>query len=341
MEWTHLFTDVLGFGLKTGLLVLMLIIGFVVIAMIVAWLSQMKQSQGQQLKVESWSEHFFQQKQFLQQMTLSKDELKKLKKDQKKKAKDEEGKSKPNLFVLSFDGDLLASQVEALKTEVTAILSVAKPQDETLLLLNSPGGVVHGYGLAAAELVRFRDQKIPLTVCLDQIGASGGYMMACTAQKILASPFAIVGSIGVLSQVPNFHKLLKKYDVDYKEYTAGKHKTTVSLLAEITPEKEQKFKEMLEATHGLFKNHIKSFRPGLDFDRVATGEYWYGTQALELGLIDGIQTSQQFLLAKSESHNILCLKAEKKKKLSEKLMGFLNWFQNGSESTNLWDQIRL
>lgn len=333
MEWTQLLTDVLAFLLKTGFIV----ISIIMIALFFAWLGHMKASQPH-LKVESWSEHFREQKEILQSFTLTKDEAKSLKKEQKKKDKEQEGKHKPNLFVLQFDGDMKASQVEALKNEVTAILSVAKPNDETLLVLNSPGGVVHGYGLAAAELVRFRDAGHKLTVSLDQIGASGGYMMACTAQKILASPFAIVGSIGVLSQVPNLHKFLKKHDVDYKEYTAGKHKTTVSLLAEITPEKEQKFKEMLEATHELFKNHIKKFRPQLDFDKVATGEYWYGTQALELGLIDGIQTSQQFLLQHAESHVVLMIKSEKKKKLTEKLM---SWLNTRAESFHLWDQIRL
>ncbi|MFN8846128.1 MAG: protease SohB [Bdellovibrionales bacterium] len=339
MDWTTLLTDVIGFLIKTGLIVT----GILIVAVFFAWLGQMKAEQSSHLKVESWTDKFKEQKEVLQSFTLNKEEQKALKKELKKKIKSEEGKIKPNLFVLSFDGDIKASQAEALKNEVTAILSVAKPQDETLLVLNSPGGVVHGYGLAAAELVRFRDAQHPLTVCLDQIGASGGYMMACTAQKILASPFAIVGSIGVLSQVPNFHKLLKKNDIDYKEYTAGKHKTTVSLLAEITPEKEQKFQEMLEATHELFKNHIKKFRPQLDFDRVATGEYWYGTQALELGLIDGIQTSQQYLLQRAETHNILLIKSEKKKKLAEKLMGWLqtHFLPFSKESHQLWDQIRL
>jgi len=339
MEWTQFFLDLLSFSLKTGLIVL----GFAAVILLITWASLNGKVSPDQLKIENWSEKFFTQKDHLLSFTLSEKDLKKHRKEEKKSSKKADEISKPNLFVLQFDGDIKASQTEALKNEITAVLSVAKTQDEVLLILNSPGGVVHGYGLAAAELVRLRQQSIPLTVSLDQIGASGGYMMACTAQKIVCSPFAIVGSIGVLSQVPNFHRLLKKNDVDYHEYTAGKHKTTVSLLAEITPEKEAKFKEMLEATHELFKNHIKKYRPQLDFEKVATGEYWYGTQALELGLVDEIGTSQEILLKKSSTHKILFLKIEKKKKLSEKLMGALLGFKNNPlemmAKAHPWDQI--
>jgi len=339
MEWTQFFLEVLSFSLKTGVIVL----GFAVVILLITWASLNGKPQPDHIKIENWSEKFKNQKDELLSYTLTDKELKKLKKEEKKALKNASEEKKPNLFVLQFDGDIKASQVEALKNEITAVLSVAQKQDEVLLVLNSPGGVVHGYGLAAAELVRLRNHSIPLTVSLDQIGASGGYMMACTAQKIICSPFAIVGSIGVLSQVPNFHKLLKKNDVDYHEYTAGKHKTTISLLAEITPEKEAKFKEMLEATHELFKNHIKKFRPGLNFDQVATGEYWYGTQALELGLVDEISTSQELLLKKSATHQILFLKIEKKKKLAERIMGaFLGFKNNPLEmmgQAHPWDQI--
>lgn len=339
MEISNLLLDLLSFVLKTGVIVT----GFGIVVLILSWAS-LNKSSTDQLKIEDWSEKWQTQSEALQNFTLNEKELKTLKKQAKKKNKESEGLKKPNLFVLQFDGDMKASQAEGLKNEITAILNVANTSDEVLMILNSPGGVVHGYGLAASELVRLRNQSIPLTVCLDQIGASGGYMMACTAHKILASPFAIVGSIGVLSQVPNFHRFLKKNEIDYKEYTAGRHKTTVSLLAEITPEKETKFKEMLQATHELFKNHIKQFRPQLDFDQVATGEYWYGTQALALGLIDEISTSQEFLLKKYKTHKILFLKSEKKKKLSEKLMGMLlGWKSAPLEAlggSHPWDQIR-
>ncbi len=339
MEISQLLLDLLSFVLKTGVIVT----GFGIIVLILSWAS-LNKSPADHLKIEDWSEKWQSQSEALQNFTLNEKELKTLKKQMKKESKQTEGLKKPNLFVLQFDGDLKASQAEGLKNEVTAILNVADKSDEVLMILNSPGGVVHGYGLAASELVRFRNQNIPLTVSLDQIGASGGYMMACTAHKIIASPFAIVGSIGVLSQVPNFHRLLKKNEIDYKEYTAGQHKTTVSLLAEITPEKEIKFKEMLQATHELFKNHIKQFRPQLDFDKVATGEYWYGSQALALGLVDEISTSQEFLLKKYKTHKILFLKSEKKKKLSEKLMGMLlGWKSAPLEAlggSHPWDQIR-
>lgn len=329
--------DVLAFVLKAGIIVLAL--GIIII--LVAWMGQAKSSQPH-LKLENWTEKLRHIQSLMRHELLDSKELKKLKKIEKEKAKADEGKKLPRTFVLHFQGDIKASQVENLKNEVNAILTVAEPGDEVVALVESPGGVVHGYGLAAAELIRLRDKGLNLQICIDQIGASGGYMMACVAHKIYAAPFAIIGSIGVLSQVPNFHRLLKKHDVDYKEYTAGEYKTTVSLLGEITPEKERKFLEMMQGTHDLFKNHVKQFRPQLDLSKVATGEYWYGMQALQLGLVDEIRTSQDLLFSKLETHHIVSIKTEKKKNLSEKLMGqAAAWFKSQTAITNShpWDQI--
>jgi serine protease SohB len=258
----------------------------------------------------------------LKSATLSKEQLKAEKKQNKldKKKKDE---TKARVYVLDFHGDIKASAVEHLRQEVTAILKVATPEDEVVLNLESPGGMVHGYGLAASQLLRLREKGIPLTVCVDKVAASGGYLMSCTANKILAAPFAIVGSIGVVAQVPNFHKVLRKHDVEYKEYTAGEFKRTVSILGEITPKGEEKFREQLEATHILFKNWVKEHRPQLDIDRVATGEYWYGLQALNLNLVDAIRTSDDYLLSQSDTKQILKVSVIKKQKLAEKLSGIV------------------
>ena len=142
--------------------------------------------------------------------------------------------------------------------------------------------------------------------------------------------------IGVVAQVPNFNKLLKKNDVDYKEYTAGQYKRTVSVLGEITPQGEQKFIQQLEDTHVLFKNFVAENRPQVDLNTVATGEYWYGTQALQLRLVDEIKTSDDWLMERLESHDIFHLKYEKKLPLREKLSGILgqalqNAFQKSLE----------
>lgn len=230
---------------------------------------------------------------------------------------------KSTTFVVDFNGDVKASPAEDLGHEVNAILQAAQKGDEIIVRLESPGGVVHGYGLAAAQLARLKAAGYKVTVCVDKVAASGGYLMACTADQIIAAPFAIVGSIGVVAQVPNVHRALKKWDVDYKEYTAGEFKRTVSFLGEITPKGEAKFQEQLEDTHKLFKNFVQSHRPKLDLDTVATGEYWYGEQALGLGLVDAISTSDDQVMKHAQDRNVLLVKYEEKKSFPEKLSGFM------------------
>jgi serine protease SohB len=203
--------------------------------------------------------------------------------------------ARPRAFVLSFDGDTDASAVDFLRKEISAVLTLADTADEVIVCVESPGGVVHGYGLAASQLMRIRDQGIPLTVIVDKVAASGGYLMAAVANKICAAPFAILGSIGVVAQIPNVHRLLKKNDVDVEVLTAGKYKRTLTLLGENTEEGRQKFREELEDVHDLFKRFVVDNRPGLDLDTVATGEAWYGTRAIELNLVDELVTSDDYL----------------------------------------------
>ena len=258
-------------------------------------------------------------------------ELKKQKKLEKKQAKqaakkkdssDENAKSsdaKPKLFVLSFNGSMDAHEVEELRQEITAVLAIIKPEDQVVVKLESPGGVVHGYGLAASQLLRFRTRNIPFTAVVDKVAASGGYMMACTASKIVAAPFAIVGSIGVVAQIPNFNRLLKKHDVDIELQTAGEYKRTLTMFGENTDQGRQKFKQELEETHLLFKDFVKEYRPNIDIEQVATGEHWFATQAKEKGLVDEISTSDDFILSHLDTHKIIAVNYQRKQKLSEKL----------------------
>ncbi|OCG02237.1 protease SohB [Gilliamella sp. wkB112] len=228
-------------------------------------------------------------------------------------------KAKAKLFVLSFNGSMDAHEVEELRQEITAVLAIIKPEDEVVVKLESPGGVVHGYGLAASQLLRFRTRNIPFTAVVDKVAASGGYMMACTANKIVAAPFAIVGSIGVVAQIPNFNRLLKKHDVDIELQTAGAYKRTLTMFGENTDEGRQKFKQELEETHLLFKDFVKEYRPNVDIEQVATGEHWFASQAKDKGLVDEISTSDDFILSHLESHKIISVKYQRKQKLSEKL----------------------
>ena len=163
--------------------------------------------------------------------------------------------------------------------------------------VESAGGTVTGYGLAAAQLTRLRERKVKVTACVDQVAASGGYLMACAADRIVAAPFAILGSIGVVAQVPNLHRLLKKNDIDYEEMTAGEFKRSVSVLGEITPEGREHFRGKLDSTHEAFKRFVQQCRPGVDIARVGDGDVWLGGEALALGLVDALSTSDELLFA--------------------------------------------
>jgi serine protease SohB len=224
------------------------------------------------------------------------------------------------IFVLDFDGDTQASQVEELRHVITAVLSFARPDvDEVLLRLESPGGMVHGYGLAASQLARLRKHRIALTICVDKVAASGGYMMACIANRLLAAPFAYIGSIGVLVQMPNVHRLLKDNKVDFEMITAGEYKRTLTVFGENTAKDRAKVQEEIDEMHALFKGFISEYRPALDVDAVATGEVWSGAQALPKGLIDAIETSDEWLLDKCKDADIYALSWEQKRRFSERL----------------------
>jgi len=228
------------------------------------------------------------------------------------------------VFVIDFKGDVMATEVESLREEVTVVLGIADAQDEVVVRLESSGGAVHGYGLAASQLGRIRAREIPLTVCVDKVAASGGYMMACVGKKIVAAPFAILGSIGVVAPVPNLHRLLERHGVDYENFTAGRYKRTVSLLGRITDEGREKLKEQLEETHELFKRYISEMRPSLDIESVATGEHWYGTRAVELGLADALTTSDDYLLEKAASARVFEVLCERPRSVRERAVSLAN-----------------
>lgn len=242
-------------------------------------------------------------------------------KAEKKRAKDglSADEQKKRLFVLDFDGDIQASQVEQLRHEITAVLTLASEHDEVVVRLESGGGMVHSYGFGASQLKRIRDKGIPLTVCVDKVAASGGYMMACIANRIVAAPFAIVGSIGVVAQLPNFNRLLKKHDVDYELFTAGEYKRTITMFGYNSPKARDKFQSDLEDTHELFKQHVRHYRPGLDIESVATGDIWYGQQAVDHKLVDAVGTSDDYLVSACEHADVYNIRYEFRKSLQEKL----------------------
>ncbi len=274
------------------------------------------------LEVENLNKKFRDVAGALKKAILKKPERKLADKEEKERAKAEEKaeKGKPKTFVIDFKGDLRASAVPSLREEVSAVLNVATPDDEVVVRLENYGGMVHEHGLAASQLVRLRQAGIPLTVCVDKVAASGGYLMACVANRIVAAPFAILGSIGVLAQIPNFHRALESHGVDFEQITAGKYKRTVTMFGENTDEDRAKLKEELEDVHALFKDAVAEYRPDLDLDKVATGEHWLGTRALELGLADELRTSDELLRERAEERDLFSLTYKIRKPIRNRLM---------------------
>ncbi|EFC7080960.1 protease SohB [Escherichia coli] len=324
------------------------VLAIAAIAAIIVNVAQRNKRQRGELRVNNLSEQYKEMKEELAAALMDTHQQKQWHKAQKKKHKQEAKAklgevatdSKPRVWVLDFKGSMDAHEVNALREEITAVLAAFKPQDQVVLRLESPGGMVHGYGLAASQLQRLRDKNIPLTVTVDKVAASGGYMMACVADKIVSAPFAIVGSIGVVAQMPNFNRFLKSKDIDIELHTAGQYKRTLTLLGENTEEGREKFREELNETHQLFKDFVKRMRPSLDIEQVATGEHWYGQQAVEKGLVDEINTSDEVILSLMEGREVVNVRYMQRKRLIDRFTGsaaesadrlLLRWWQRGQK----------
>ena len=296
------------------------------LAVLIARLARSGEPKDQEIKVRSLDERYDDMRDAIDGALLDRRERKALAKARKKEAKatakarrgQEPGK---RIYVLSFKGDMRASAVKQLGAEIDAVLIAARPKtDEAVIRIESPGGTVTGYGLAAAEILRLRERKIKVTASVDQVAASGGYMMACAADHIVAAPFAIVGSIGVVAPVPNLHRLLKKNEIDFEEITAGEFKRTVSVLGEITPAGREHFREKLDTTHDAFKAHVSQCRPNVDIAQVANGDYWLAREAVSLGLVDEIVTGDELLFRARDSATLYEISTEARKTLLQQVL---------------------
>jgi serine protease SohB len=317
------------FFFSYGLFVAKIVTGLIALVFAVAIVGGgRKKDHGPSLKVTNLNDKYNELKSTVQQSLMDKKEYKALLKSEAKDAKKDKKSAKvvkprPKLFVLEFEGDIHASGVETMREEITALLSVAEPQDEVLMKLDNSGGAVHEHGLASSQLQRINDAKLNFTVSVDRVAASGGYMMACVADKIVAAPFAIVGSIGVVAQLPNFHRLLDRVGVDWEQHTAGEYKRTVTMFGENGEKEREKLKLELQETHVLFRDFVAEHRPKLDVDKVSTGEHWYGKQALELNLVDELVTSDEYLVNALDQFDIYEINMEVKQGLQDKLLGGL------------------
>ena len=306
-----------------GLFLLKVITVLISVIVLISFVAASKKSNTSEgLEIENLNEKYKGLSDSLNKAVMEKDEWKKKQKSEKAIAKKNKKKKtrKPKAYILDFIGDIKASAVPSLREEVTAILDIAKRNDQIVLRLDNHGGVVHEHGLAASQLARIRQKKIHLTVVVDKVAASGGYLMASVANKIYAAPFAILGSIGVIAQLPNFNRLLDNYGVDFEQITAGQYKRNVTMFGKNTDEDREKLKDQLEEIHELFKSSVNEYRPQLDLERVATGEHWYGSKALELGLIDEIKTSDELLIEMAKKYEIFSVKLKVKKPLKKRLL---------------------
>lgn len=299
----------------TIVVAILITVGFIIASVAKA---KSKNKEEGQIIIEKMNERFDQLKALMDETTLTKADLKRLKKEKKALAKSKKSE-KNRLFLLEFNGDIRASAVHALREEVTALLLSATLNDEVLVKLESPGGIVNAYGLAAAQLQRIKEAKLKLTIAVDKVAASGGYMMACIADRIIAAPFAVIGSIGVIAQLPNFHRWLNKNNIEFEQIMAGEYKRTLTMFGENTKKGREKMQEEVNDIHMLFKSFLQDHRPQLELDKVATGEHWFGTRALELKLVDALKTSDDLLLESRNNFDIYCIHYRTKQSLSKRL----------------------
>lgn len=316
---------------KTATLVIAILL---VVVLVVSLASRRRQHQSEgHIEVKCLNDKFKELYEALEENVIDEELLRQRIKDERKQEKADakarrkaakkgelEEDDKKRIYVVDFDGDMSASATDQLREEITAILSIVRPEkDEVVVNLESPGGMVHAYGFAASQLERLKRKQVRLTVCVDKVAASGGYMMACIADRIVAAPFAVIGSIGVVAQLPNFHRLLKKHDIDYEVLTAGEYKRTLTVFGQNTDKGREKFVEELEETHQLFKGFVQEYRPALDIAKVATGEIWYGSQALKQGLVDTLMTSDEFLTEAANDADLFKVTYEFKKGFQDRL----------------------
>ena len=328
-----------GLFFAKALTLFLLIVG--ILLSVVGVAMRNRHAPSEQIDVKRINDRFRDMADALEMATLPPALVKKREKAQKKERK-AQAKSEKNapeepkkrVFVLNFNGDIRASEVALLREEVTAILLGVREGDEVLVRLESAGGMVHAYGLAASQIMRLRDAGVDVTVSVDKVAASGGYLMACVANRILAAPFAVIGSIGVVAEIPNFNRLLKKHDIDYEQISAGEYKRTISMLGETTDRARAKVKEEVEQTHTLFKDFVKARRPIVDLDAVATGEHWLGSQAHQLKLVDDIRTSDDYLMSLRDTADIFEVEYTIKKKVLDRLSGLIGQLGRGRVLSN-------
>ncbi|PPQ37142.1 inner membrane peptidase. Serine peptidase. MEROPS family S49 [Rhodoblastus acidophilus] len=321
--------DIAAFALKA----LLIVAAFGAVVGLVASLKRRDSARDCEIEVRSLNARYDRMRDDLDEEILDKKERKALAKARKREANARkraasgaENADKKRIFVLAFKGDPMATSVERLSQEIDAVLTVARPEtDEVVLRLNSPGGTVTGYGLAAAEIGRFRARKIKVTVCVDQVAASGGYMMACAGDRIVAAPFALVGSIGVVAQTPNLHRFLKKNDIDYEELTAGEFKRSISVFGEITPAGREHAIGKIDDIHAAFKAFVASRRPGVDLAKVANGDVWLGGEAVGLGLVDALATGDEWLFGLKDEARLFEVTIAARKTLLQQALGRLGF----------------
>jgi serine protease SohB len=160
------------------------------------------------------------------------------------------------------------------------------------LSINSPGGSPVQSHLIFRRIRELADEhKRPVIAFIEDAGASGGYMIACAGDEVIADPYSIVGSIGVVGGSFGFDKLIAKIGVERRLYTSGEHKAMLDPFLPENPDDVERLKKLQRHIHEDFIALVKSRRgaklQGPEND-LFSGEYWTGKKAMELGLVDAI-----------------------------------------------------
>ncbi len=232
----------------------------------------------------------------------------------------------PRLAVLRFQGlrDLNASGDQRLSEAIDEVLVNRDHFEEAVVIIDSPGGTTHGYGHAYALLERLSASGLKVTACIDRIGASGGYLMALPADRILAGPFAIVGSVGVVAGIPNVKRLLEEKGVSYRLFVAGDKKRVVHFADDDGPEVREYMDEKLAGIHTQFLQAVEKHRGDrVKLDEVRSGDHWSAEESVEkgLGLVDELQTSAEYLLERNREVALVMI--ERRVDITERFAGYL------------------
>ncbi|WP_343192796.1 S49 family peptidase [Buchnera aphidicola (Taiwanaphis decaspermi)] len=230
---------------------------------------------------------------------------------------------KSNLYILDYNDKIKKNKIKKLREEISSIILVAKKNDEVLLRLENTSDIVYEYGLVIAQLQRLRKKGIKLIISIDKIVSNGGYIIACVADHISASPFSIIGPINIVVNIPNIDKYTQTSNLNNQLNDCNTF-TKLTLIKNNTKIYVNKIFNKLDIKKYIRNSFIKDMRPSLNLNKIFNQNYWIGENAINEKLIDSINTSDDILFSKKDTHNLLKIKYVYKSNIVEKYIVTLN-----------------